>query len=107
MSSFFNTHAPIYEEKHLEHIGGMESKQILASFFPPHTKTMIDLGIGTGLELEEIFKCFPEIEVTGLDIAENMLHYFTKNILIEKYIRFAKIIFILILAMVFLMWLYR
>ena len=74
MSDFFNNRAQIYEEKHLEHIGGMESKKILASFFPPHTKTMIDLGIGTGLELEEIFKRFPEVEVTGLDVAENMLH---------------------------------
>ena len=74
MSVFFNNRAPIYEEKHLEHIGGMESKQILASFFPPHTKAMIDLGIGTGLELEEIFKRFPGIAVTGLDVAENMLY---------------------------------
>jgi tRNA (cmo5U34)-methyltransferase len=73
MSDFFNARAPIYEEKHLEHIGGMESKQIIATFFPSHTKTMIDLGIGTGLELETIFRRFPEIEVTGLDIAENML----------------------------------
>ena len=58
----------------------MESKQILASFFPPDTKTMIDLGIGTGLELEEIFKRFPEMEVTGLDVSEAMLKR-----LIEKY----------------------
>ena len=74
MSVFFNNRAPVYEEKHLEHIGGIKSKQILASFFPPHTKTMIDFGIGTGLELEAIFERFPEIEVTGLDIAENMLN---------------------------------
>lgn len=80
MSEFFNNRAQIYEEKHLEHIGGMESKQILASFFPSHTKTMIDLGIGTGLELKAIFQRFPEIEVTGLDVAENML-----NLLVEKY----------------------
>ena len=80
MSVFFNNRAPIYEEKHLENIGGMESKQILASFFPPHTKTMIDLGIGTGLELEAIFERFPKIEVTGLDIAQNML-----NLLKQKY----------------------
>jgi tRNA (cmo5U34)-methyltransferase len=80
MSDFFNSRAQIYEEKHLEHVGGMESKQIIASFFPPHAKTMIDLGIGTGLELDTIFKRFPEIEVTGLDIAEDML-----KLLIEKY----------------------
>jgi len=80
MSVFFNTRAPIYEEKHLEHVGGMESKQIIASFFPPHAKTMIDLGIGTGLELGAIFERFPDIEVTGLDIAEDML-----KLLVEKY----------------------
>ena len=80
MSDFFNRRAPIYEEKHLEHIGGRESKQIIASFFLPHTKTMIDLGIGTGLELEEIFKRFPDIEITGLDVAEDML-----KLLIAKY----------------------
>jgi tRNA (cmo5U34)-methyltransferase len=80
MSEFFNNRAPIYDVKHLEHIGGIESKHILASFFPSHTLTMIDLGIGTGLELEAIFQRFPEIEVTGLDIAEDML-----KLLVEKF----------------------
>jgi len=80
MSDFFNNRSQIYEEKHIEHLGGMESKQIIASFFPPHTKTLIDLGIGTGLELEEIYNRFPEIEVTGLDIAKDML-----KLLQEKY----------------------
>ena len=74
MSEFFNNRAPIYEELHLDHIGGLESKQILASFFPQHTKKIIDLGIGTGLELDTIFKRFPDIEVTGLDIAQNMMN---------------------------------
>ena len=83
MSDFFNSRAQIYDEKHLEHIwGGMESKNIIASFFPPNTKTMIDLGIGTGLELEAIFKRFPYIEITGLDVAEDML-----KLLQEKYPR--------------------
>ena len=80
MSDFSNHRAPIYDEKHLEHIGGMESKLIIASFFPSHARTMLDLGIGTGLELEAIFKRFPEIEITGLDIAEDML-----KLLVEKY----------------------
>ena len=81
MSDFFNNRAQIYDEKHIEHIcGGMESKHIIASFFPSHAKTMIDLGIGTGLELEAIFKRFPQIDVTGIDISENML-----KLLQEKY----------------------
>ncbi|MCL2159770.1 MAG: methyltransferase domain-containing protein, partial [Oscillospiraceae bacterium] len=74
MSAFFNSRAGIYNVKHIEGIGGgMESKHIIASFLPEHAKTLIDLGIGTGLELEAIFGRFPDIEVTGLDIAENML----------------------------------
>ena len=81
MSVFFNNRAQIYDEKHIEHIGGgKESKQILASFFPSHAKTMIDFGIGTGLELDTIFQRFPEIKVIGLDIAESML-----KLLVEKY----------------------
>jgi len=73
MSAFFNTRAEIYNTVHLEHVGGMESKQVIASFLPEHTKSIIDFGIGTGLELEAIFARFPDVEVTGLDIAENML----------------------------------
>ena len=74
MSAFFNSRAEIYNVKHVEGInGGIESKHIIASFLPEHVKTLIDFGIGTGLELEAIFKRFPDIEVTGLDIAENML----------------------------------
>lgn len=77
MKEFFNDRAEIYDTVHVGHIdGGMESKRILASFLPKHTKTLIDIGIGTGLELDEIFRCFPDITVTGLDIAENMLKLF-------------------------------
>jgi tRNA (cmo5U34)-methyltransferase len=83
MSRFFNNRTKVYEEKHLEGIdGGMESKNIIASFFPDYTKTIIDLGIGTGLELEGIFKRFPDVEVIGLDIADNML-----QLLKEKYLQ--------------------
>jgi len=74
MGAFFNCRAEIYDEKHLEHInGGFTSKKVIASFLPEGTRTLLDIGIGTGLELEEIFKRFPYIEVTGLDVAENML----------------------------------
>jgi len=73
MSAFFNKRSKDYNTVHLGHVGGIESKHIIASFLPDHTKTIIDFGIGTGLELEGIFKRFPDAEVTGLDIAENML----------------------------------
>ncbi len=74
MSDFFNARAEMYNEIHTGHIdGGIESKQIIASFLPEHTKTIIDLGIGTGLELERVYQRFPFIRVTGLDISEKML----------------------------------
>ena len=74
MSAFFNERAPIYDEVHVGHVGGgLESKHVIASFLPAHTETLLDLGIGTGLELEGIFGRFPDIEITGLDIAEDML----------------------------------
>ncbi|MDR2600300.1 MAG: class I SAM-dependent methyltransferase, partial [Oscillospiraceae bacterium] len=80
MSAFFNKRAENYDIVHLEHVGGIEGKQILASFLPAGTKKIIDFGIGTGLELDGIFKCFPNVEITGLDISENML-----QILKERY----------------------
>ena len=80
MSAFFNARSFDYNKIHLEHVGGIESKNIIASFLPDHTRTIIDFGIGTGLELEAILKSFPDVEITGLDIAENML-----NIIRETY----------------------
>jgi len=96
MSAFFNSRAERYNVVHVEHIdGGMESKNIIASFLPDHTQTIIDFGIGTGLELAEIYNRFPDVEITGLDIAENMLNllretYPDKNIRLhcESYLNF-------------------
>jgi tRNA (cmo5U34)-methyltransferase len=96
MSVFFDTRAHKYDTAHVGHLdGGIDSKHIIASFLPNHTKSVIDLGIGTGLELEAIFKRFPDIEVTGLDIAGNMLQrlrerYLGKNIRLyqESYLDF-------------------
>jgi tRNA (cmo5U34)-methyltransferase len=96
MSAFFNKRAECYNEVHPKHIGGgLESKDLIASYLPENTKSIIDFGIGTGLELNEIFKRFPDIEVTGLDIADNMLEllrdtYNNKNIILynQSYLDF-------------------
>ncbi len=81
MSTFFNSRAARYNAEHLAHIGGgIQSKRIIASFLPQQMKTLLDLGIGTGLELAEIFRRFPDIKVTGVDIAGDML-----NILKDSY----------------------
>jgi len=96
MSDFFNARVETYNVVHPAHIdGGMESKNIVASFLPDHTKTIIDLGIGTGLELERIFSRFPNAEVTGIDISKNMLNLLKKtypdkniNLYCESYLNY-------------------
>jgi len=74
MAQFFNSRADIYDEVHTSHIdGGRESKDIVAGLLPEHTANILDLGIGTGLELEAIYVRFPDAQVTGVDMAEDML----------------------------------
>lgn len=45
----------------------------MAGQLPADAKKLLDLGCGTGLELDEIFKCFPQLEVTGIDLTLEML----------------------------------
>ena len=74
MRTFFNEIALDYDKRIADKADAdLESKQLVASLMPEHTKNLIDFGIGTGLELEAVFARFPDIDVTGLDIAENML----------------------------------
>lgn len=83
MDDFFNTRFHDYDAVHISHIdGGMESKNVIANLLPQYTKSLLDIGIGTGLELRSIFNRFPDIRITGMDIAENML-----DCLKEKYRR--------------------
>ena len=92
--TFFNDLASDYDQIIADKADAdIESKQLVAPFLPKHTKNLIDFGIGTGMELEAIFARFPDIDVTGLDIAENMLklleeRYADKNLrlLCESYL---------------------
>lgn len=81
MSAFFNSRSAAYDETHLSGIsGGKDTKDIIASILPEKCKNLLDIGIGTGIELEKIYERFPEISVTGVDFAEKMT-----DILKEKY----------------------
>ncbi len=67
---FFNRKIDEYDETHAQF---METKKELEKNLPEGTKRILDLGVGTGLELIEIFKKHPNVEVTAIDISEKML----------------------------------
>lgn len=81
MGAFFDARCETYDEVHTNGIdGGLESKRVPALYLPENCQTLLDLGIGTGLELEAIFERFPELSITGVDLSPNML-----ELLREKY----------------------
>ena len=81
MGAFFDARSDTYDEVHVGHIdGGMEGKRVTADYLPENCRTLLDLGIGTGLELESIFQRFPALTVTGIDLSGEML-----RLLREKY----------------------
>ena len=67
---FFNRKIDEYDTTHAEF---METKKELEKNLPEGTKRILDLGVGTGLELIEIFKKHPNVHVTAVDISEKML----------------------------------
>ena len=73
MGAFFDARSETYDEVHLGHIGGIESKRVPVKYLPENCRTLLDLGIGTGLELESIYERFPELTVTGIDLSGEML----------------------------------
>lgn len=74
MNQFFNDVVDTYEEVHIKGIsGGMKSKDVVASLLPDNVKVILDLGCGTGLELEKIFERFPNVKVVGIDLSSEML----------------------------------
>lgn len=72
MSAFFNSRIDEYEEHMLRECN--EGYVALAKLIP-RTKGLkiLDLGCGTGLELDEIFKVNSTVQVTGIDLADKML----------------------------------
>lgn len=70
MGSFFEKRVGGYEE----HMSvWKEAYRKMALLVPESTENILDLGCGTGLELDEIFKVQPGVCVTGIDLCPAML----------------------------------
>ncbi|MBR3503085.1 MAG: class I SAM-dependent methyltransferase [Clostridia bacterium] len=74
MSAFFTARVNGYDEHMLRDVGGCrECYEEMARLVPEDAKTLLDLGCGTGLELDFIFPRFPDLAVTGVDLTRAML----------------------------------
>ena len=74
MSAFFAARIDEYDEHMLQCVEGCrEGYEKMAELVPENARTLLDLGCGTGLELDGIFKRVPHIEVTGIDLTQAML----------------------------------
>lgn len=78
MDEFFNNRILNYEEHQRNVIAGAkEFYPFTSNCLPMEPNALIlDLGCGTGLELEEYFRVNPTAQVLGIDLAENMLKKF-------------------------------
>ena len=70
MRAFFNEKADGYDAVHAQL---MDPKHALTAAIPTQAKRILDLGIGTGLELFDLFRRIPDAKITGIDISEGML----------------------------------
>jgi cyclopropane fatty-acyl-phospholipid synthase-like methyltransferase len=74
MDEFFTARLDMYDSHMLGEIEELpEAYAEIARLLPAHTKMLLDLGCGTGLELEQIFKTHPDLCVTGIDLTQAML----------------------------------
>lgn len=77
MADFFAARLGTYEDVHLGNWGA-EYREI-AGFFDEGLATLLDIGCGTGLELEAMYKRFPRLQVTGVDLSRDMLGRLREN----------------------------
>lgn len=70
MGSFFDRRIQDYEE-HMRF--WYEHYKRVAELVPGDAESLLDLGSGTGLELDRIFERRPDISVTAIDLSDEMI----------------------------------
>lgn len=74
MAEFFAARVDMYDEHMINEVEGCKEGYLkMAEFVPDGCRKLLDLGCGTGLELEAIFRKNPDLSVTGVDLCEAML----------------------------------
>ena len=79
-TDFFTSRVDIYDDHMIHEVEGCREGYLkMAELVPEKTKTLLDLGCGTGLELEAIWTTNPGIAVTGIDLTAAMLERLKKK----------------------------
>jgi tRNA (cmo5U34)-methyltransferase len=74
MEDFFIARVDGYDSHMINDVIGCKEGYVkMAELLPDTVVNLLDLGCGTGLELDEIFKTHPNIKVTGVDLTKAML----------------------------------
>ena len=76
MAQFFNSRAASYEQHMQETVEDYpQFYRGIANALPAlgEAPKILDLGVGTGLELDHLFERFPNASVTGIDVSAAML----------------------------------
>lgn len=76
MAGFFDARIDIYEE-HMAKWQGYY--KWMAELLPSSIKSLLDIGCGSGLELDYIFERFPDLNVIGVDLSKEMLNKLYKK----------------------------
>ncbi|HHW00955.1 MAG TPA: class I SAM-dependent methyltransferase [Clostridiaceae bacterium] len=77
MSGFFEARIDSYEE-HMARWQG--HYKWMAELLPASVESLLDIGCGSGLELDYIFKRFPNLQTVGVDLSKKMLQkLYTKH----------------------------
>lgn len=71
MADFFDRRVATYDE-HMSFVGSYAYRRF-AELVPLSAESVLDLGCGTGLELEPLLERLPSLRVTGIDISPKML----------------------------------
>lgn len=81
MSDFFENRLDGYDEHMMTNIeSATEFYPFTAKMLPTaENSRILDLGCGTGLELEEYYSLCPSAKVTGIDLSQGMLMAFSKK----------------------------
>lgn len=77
MAEFFAARINEYESVHLDNYP--EIYEHTADFLDVGINSLLDIGCGTGLELKSVFRRFPGLSVTGIDLSAAMLDKLYRN----------------------------